>query len=155
MLGGPFGGKAQGTNECKSNTKTQCECHLKAITTAFNCFPQSANIFKLHSSGDFQLSCIHSPFLIYLIYYRQSKCHSAWAMIDTTRCPKVQHLLTLDLCFQLTLTGCPFANDKTAVLMRGRQGGGLGLLQDTQLIETLAHFSRERIPERSVSFPEN
>jgi catalase len=33
--------------------------------------------------------------------------------------------------------------------MRGQQGGGgLGLLQDTQLIETLAHFSRERIPER-------
>lgn len=32
--------------------------------------------------------------------------------------------------------------------MRGRQGGSLGLLQDTQLIETLAHFSRERIPER-------
>lgn len=27
---------------------------------------------------------------------------------------------------------------------------GLMLLQDTQLIETLAHFSRERIPERSV-----
>lgn len=33
--------------------------------------------------------------------------------------------------------------------MRSRQGtGGLGLLQDTQLIETLAHFNRERIPER-------
>ncbi|OJJ59090.1 hypothetical protein ASPSYDRAFT_89807 [Aspergillus sydowii CBS 593.65] len=46
--------------------------------------------------------------------------------------------------------GCPFANSKTAVLMQGRQGGGLGLLQDTQLIETLAHFSRERIPERVV-----
>lgn len=27
---------------------------------------------------------------------------------------------------------------------------GLLLLQDTQLIETLAHFSRERIPERTV-----
>lgn len=46
--------------------------------------------------------------------------------------------------------GCPFANNSTAVLMRGGQGGGLGLLQDTQLIETLAHFSRERIPERVV-----
>jgi catalase len=32
--------------------------------------------------------------------------------------------------------------------MRNNRGGGLGLLQDTQLIETLAHFSRERIPER-------
>jgi catalase len=28
------------------------------------------------------------------------------------------------------------------------KGGGLGLLADTQLIETLAHFPRERIPER-------
>lgn len=26
------------------------------------------------------------------------------------------------------------------------------MLQDTQLIETLAHFSRERIPERLVDF---
>jgi catalase len=32
--------------------------------------------------------------------------------------------------------------------MQDKRGGGLGLLQDTQLIETLAHFSRERIPER-------
>ncbi|KAJ6109928.1 Catalase mono-functional heme-containing [Penicillium sp. IBT 16267x] len=46
--------------------------------------------------------------------------------------------------------GCPFASSSTAVLMQNRQGGGLGLLQDTQLIETLAHFSRERIPERVV-----
>jgi catalase len=28
------------------------------------------------------------------------------------------------------------------------KGGALGLLADTQLIETLAHFPRERIPER-------
>ncbi|CAI7594200.1 unnamed protein product [Penicillium pancosmium] len=46
--------------------------------------------------------------------------------------------------------GCPFASNATALLMRGKQGSGLGLLQDTQLIETLAHFSRERIPERVV-----
>ncbi|KAJ5674236.1 Catalase mono-functional heme-containing [Penicillium macrosclerotiorum] len=46
--------------------------------------------------------------------------------------------------------GCPFASSSTAVLMQNQQGGGLGLLQDTQLIETLAHFSRERIPERVV-----
>jgi catalase len=46
--------------------------------------------------------------------------------------------------------GCPFASSSTAVLMRNNRGGGLGLLQDTQLIETLAHFSRERIPERVV-----
>lgn len=45
--------------------------------------------------------------------------------------------------------GCPFASDSTAVLIRNRPDtGGLGLLQDTQLIETLAHFNRERIPER-------
>jgi catalase len=44
--------------------------------------------------------------------------------------------------------GCPFASDSTAVLIRNRGPSGLGLLQDTQLIETLAHFNRERIPER-------
>ncbi|KAK4868063.1 hypothetical protein LT330_007261 [Penicillium expansum] len=48
--------------------------------------------------------------------------------------------------------GCPVASNKMAVMIRDRkrQGGGLGLLQDTHLIETLAHFSRERIPERVV-----
>ncbi|KAL3470501.1 catalase-domain-containing protein [Aspergillus californicus] len=49
--------------------------------------------------------------------------------------------------------GCPYASNATSVQLRnsGGQGrGGLVLLQDTQLIETLAHFSRERIPERVV-----
>ncbi|TGO58905.1 hypothetical protein BCON_0050g00370 [Botryotinia convoluta] len=41
--------------------------------------------------------------------------------------------------------------DPTASLRLNTFGlGGLMLLQDTQLIETLAHFSRERIPERVV-----
>jgi Catalase len=38
----------------------------------------------------------------------------------------------------------------TKVQISNKQGGGLPLLQDTQLIETLVHFSRERIPERVV-----
>jgi hypothetical protein len=42
-----------------------------------------------------------------------------------------------------------FASNATAVQLRS-DGAALGLLQDTQLIETLAHFSRERIPERYV-----
>uniref|UniRef100_A0A0B7KRB5 Catalase core domain-containing protein n=2 Tax=Bionectria ochroleuca TaxID=29856 RepID=A0A0B7KRB5_BIOOC len=47
--------------------------------------------------------------------------------------------------------GCPQARDDTSVQLRdGANGGGLVLLQDTQLIETLANFSRERIPERVV-----
>ncbi|KAL5362235.1 catalase-domain-containing protein [Aspergillus floccosus] len=46
--------------------------------------------------------------------------------------------------------GCPYANNATSVQLRNSKGGGLVLLQDTQLIETLAHFSRERIPERVV-----
>ncbi|EKG21351.1 Catalase, partial [Macrophomina phaseolina MS6] len=43
-------------------------------------------------------------------------------------------------------------DDPTASLhIRSRfGGGGLALLEDTQLIETLAHFARERIPERVV-----
>ncbi|CAN9245873.1 unnamed protein product [Alternaria alternata] len=43
--------------------------------------------------------------------------------------------------------------DPTAqTVLRGSplKGGGLALLSDTQLIETLAHFPRERIPERVV-----
>ncbi|KAL9042242.1 MAG: hypothetical protein Q9214_003841 [Letrouitia sp. 1 TL-2023] len=40
-------------------------------------------------------------------------------------------------------------NDTTNQLLTG-SGGGFVLLTSTQLIENLAHFSRERIPERSV-----
>ncbi|KAH7147921.1 catalase-like domain-containing protein [Fusarium sp. MPI-SDFR-AT-0072] len=42
--------------------------------------------------------------------------------------------------------------DPASVVLRGPKvrGGGLALLADTQLIETLAHFPRERIPERVV-----
>ncbi|KAF5012199.1 hypothetical protein FDECE_1715 [Fusarium decemcellulare] len=46
--------------------------------------------------------------------------------------------------------GCPQPNNATSVQLRNGSGGGLVLLQDTQLIETLAHFARERIPERVV-----
>ncbi|EME43024.1 hypothetical protein DOTSEDRAFT_63323 [Dothistroma septosporum NZE10] len=49
--------------------------------------------------------------------------------------------------------GRPIADPTSSVIMRGTHGrmrGGLGLLEDTQLIETLAHFARERIPERVV-----
>ncbi|EEQ29332.1 catalase [Microsporum canis CBS 113480] len=46
--------------------------------------------------------------------------------------------------------GCPYASNATSVQLRDGRGGGLSLLQDTQLIETLAHFSWERIPERVV-----
>ncbi|EFQ25368.1 catalase [Colletotrichum graminicola] len=48
--------------------------------------------------------------------------------------------------------GRPVQDPASSVILRGPnvRGGGLGLLQDTQLIETLAHFPRERIPERVV-----
>ncbi|RSM18545.1 hypothetical protein CDV31_002681 [Fusarium ambrosium] len=45
---------------------------------------------------------------------------------------------------------CPQSSNATSVQLRNGPGGGLVLLQDTQLIETLAHFARERIPERVV-----
>ena len=41
-------------------------------------------------------------------------------------------------------------NDTSTQLRTGASGGGYVLLTSTQLIENLAHFSRERIPERSV-----
>ena len=47
-------------------------------------------------------------------------------------------------------TGIPIADPTTAQRLGNSAVKGLILLQDTQLIETLAHFSRERIPERTV-----
>ncbi|TPX12513.1 uncharacterized protein E0L32_000690 [Thyridium curvatum] len=52
--------------------------------------------------------------------------------------------------FYTLAEGCPQQRDDTSIQLRNGSGGGLVLLQDTQLIETLAHFSRERIPERVV-----
>ncbi|KAI3058671.1 hypothetical protein CBS147353_10703 [Aspergillus niger] len=46
--------------------------------------------------------------------------------------------------------GRPIEKPSAALQVRAPSGGGLVLLQDTQLIENLAHFSRERIPERVV-----
>ncbi|KAF2681801.1 heme-dependent catalase [Lentithecium fluviatile CBS 122367] len=48
--------------------------------------------------------------------------------------------------------GRPVQDPTSSVVLRGPKvrGGGLALLEDTQLIETLAHFPRERIPERVV-----
>ncbi|KAB8304452.1 hypothetical protein EYC80_003847 [Monilinia laxa] len=48
-----------------------------------------------------------------------------------------------------TLTeGVPVADPTTSLRLNTFGLGGLMLFQDTQLIETLAHFARERIPER-------
>lgn len=52
--------------------------------------------------------------------------------------------------FYTLAEGTPLPRNDTAVQVLNCQGGGLVLLQDTQLLETLAHFSRERIPERVV-----
>ncbi|ETI21528.1 hypothetical protein G647_07875 [Cladophialophora carrionii CBS 160.54] len=52
--------------------------------------------------------------------------------------------------FYTLAEGKPLPSNDTSIQVRNKQGGGLVLLQDTQLIETLAHFSRERIPERVV-----
>ncbi|KAI5364896.1 Putative catalase immune-responsive domain, catalase core domain, Catalase superfamily [Septoria linicola] len=49
--------------------------------------------------------------------------------------------------------GRPVSDPTTSTILRGTHGrlsGGLSLLEDTGLIETLAHFPRERIPERVV-----
>ncbi|KAK9330420.1 hypothetical protein V1520DRAFT_340435 [Lipomyces starkeyi] len=62
-------------------------------------------------------------------------------------------ILLLKVC-TLTKSHMPEDNlslqgvDSTSVQVRNGSGGGIVLLQDTRLIETLAHISRERIPER-------
>ena len=46
--------------------------------------------------------------------------------------------------------GVPYRRNDTDERLLTGSGGGHVLLTSTQLIETLAHFSRERIPERTV-----
>ncbi|KAH7626030.1 catalase-like domain-containing protein [Sordaria sp. MPI-SDFR-AT-0083] len=48
--------------------------------------------------------------------------------------------------------GCPVQDPSAATVLRGSKprGRAPSLLEDTRLIETLAHFPRERIPERVV-----
>ena len=46
--------------------------------------------------------------------------------------------------------GQPQSRNDTSTGIRTNDGGSYMLLSDTQLIETIAHFSRERIPERVV-----
>ncbi|KAK4888868.1 catalase A [Elasticomyces elasticus] len=60
---------------------------------------------------------------------------------------------TSDVPYYTSAEGRPIADPTTSVVLRGthnRLRGGLSLLEDTALIETLAHFPRERIPERVV-----
>ncbi|KAJ5881956.1 uncharacterized protein N7529_000628 [Penicillium soppii] len=56
----------------------------------------------------------------------------------------------MDQRYYTLAEGCPYPSASTSVQFRNNGGGGPGLLQDIQLIETLAHFARERIPERVV-----
>ncbi|RFU27762.1 hypothetical protein B7463_g8571, partial [Scytalidium lignicola] len=46
--------------------------------------------------------------------------------------------------------GQPIPNPAVSITLPTFGGGGLVTLQDTNLLETLAHFNRERIPERVV-----
>jgi catalase len=62
--------------------------------------------------------------------------------LESTQLPRAPHFTLAE--------GAPLPRADTTAQIRNKQGGGLSLLQDTQLIETLAHFSRERIPERVV-----
>ena len=69
-----------------------------------------------------------------------------------TRLLKVFTFLVSVLDYPMILDlGQPCADPGSAQEVRLSSGnGGLAVLSDTQLIEVLAHFSRERIPERYV-----
>ncbi|KAI2473613.1 catalase [Annulohypoxylon bovei var. microspora] len=59
--------------------------------------------------------------------------------------------MTLETPYYTLAEGEPLPRNDTSVQIRtGGGGGGFVLLTSTQLIENLAHFVRERIPERSV-----
>lgn len=51
------------------------------------------------------------------------------------------------------LKGQPIANPSVSTTLPTLGGGGITTLGDTLLIETLSHFNRERIPERSGDSP--
>ena len=53
-------------------------------------------------------------------------------------------------CRILTCLGQPVRDPSVSTTLPFFGGGGLTTLGDTLLLETLAHFSRERIPERYV-----
>jgi len=65
---------------------------------------------------------------------------------------KPYNLQSDDIPVYTLAEGRPIRDPTASVVLRGPkvQGGGLSLLADTQLIETLSHFPRERIPERVV-----
>lgn len=68
----------------------------------------------------------------------------------STRLLKVLISVTFPVPKLMTVPGRPVHDPTAQTVLRGSplRGGGLALLADTQLIETLAHFPRERIPER-------
>ncbi len=49
-----------------------------------------------------------------------------------------------------TAYGRPVENDQDSITAGGARGTTYGLMNDTYLVEKLAHFTRERIPERVV-----
>jgi hypothetical protein len=63
---------------------------------------------------------------------------------------KVSCFLSILIPFAYSNTGSPQQNPAASYSINKPNGGGLLFLQDTQLIETLAHFARERMPERFV-----
>lgn len=54
------------------------------------------------------------------------------------------------MIFAKTLLGHPIPDPSVSVTLPTIGGGGITTLGDTVLLETLAHFNRERIPERRV-----
>jgi hypothetical protein len=80
--------------------------------------------------------------------------HRSQQIRHTTHSPKVRLISPESWAIILThLSGRPVQDPTTSTILRGTHGrlrGGLSLLEDTQLIEILTHFPRERIPERTV-----
>lgn len=75
---------------------------------------------------------------------------STWLLLHQPTPSLKVSLVFVSTAIYLTHTGCPIADPNTAQRVGSGPVKGLMLLQDTQLIETLTHFNRERIPERVV-----
>lgn len=98
----------------------------------------------LHDIHDIEAPIIDCCCCVARLLFRSERC-------PTILLPRVSSIWTT--IEQANKPSCPYARNDTTVQLRNGAGGGLVLLQDTQLIESLAHFSRERIPERYVSLP--
>jgi catalase len=87
-----------------------------------------------------------------LTFIQLQKPISVWLFIEAKGLLAQQNKATMGSSqpFYTLAEGVPLPRNDTIQQLSTGSGGGYVLLTSTQLLENLAHFSRERIPERTV-----